>query len=317
MASASGSGGSGALSWLPWILAGASAASGIAGSISSNKQAKTAEQLAREKMAQDAAMQTQDIASKENTLDPFRQQLAQAKDIGQLDLMERASYSPTKLTPSGPYASYVPQMSGGFSYTKSPELTASAAALKRNVMAGRTAPTMTDPNNYGRTAALDLVSLASSGADPATVGGTAPAAGARGVSTAPVTDYLAGATRRGGSGGGGGVRGVATGAASGAALGSMLPGPGTVIGAGVGALTGLLGKHAATAPSDVDVPTATNVLTQAIRQELGREPQPGEIARMLAMQGLKPGDQWVGEQGLTGLLATLRSQNSMRPSYAA
>ena len=74
--------------------------------------------------------------------DPFRQQMSQAHAIGKLDRMERGRYTPVKLGAAPGYASYVPDMSGGYSYEKSPEFVSSAAALKRNVMGGNTAPTM-------------------------------------------------------------------------------------------------------------------------------------------------------------------------------
>jgi hypothetical protein len=110
---------------------------------------------------------------------------------------------------------------------------------------------------------------------------------------------------------------VASGALKGASMGSMVPGAGTIAGAGIGAIVGAATKHAKTAPNDVDVQTAVQVLTQVIQQQQGRSPNPGEIEQMLAGQGLKPGDRWVGELGLRSLINTLMAQSSgmQPPSY--
>jgi hypothetical protein len=60
--------------------------------------------------------------------------------------------------------------------------------------------------------------------------------------------------------------------------------------------------------TDVTVQQAQAILDKAIRSELGRPPKPGEVAQLLAAQGLKPGDRWVGNGGLTGLLNAIRTQ---------
>lgn len=111
-------------------------------------------------------LNTAGLAADESMADPFRQQLAQAGAIGRLDLMERMGGTNT-FTPPPEMASYVPQLVGGFSYTPSLDARGSAAALKRNIMAGNTAPTMTDPANYGRTAALNLLPVLAGRRDPA------------------------------------------------------------------------------------------------------------------------------------------------------
>jgi hypothetical protein len=100
--------------------------------------------------------QKQDIALKESTQNPFRGQMSQAQAIALLDLLERGSYTPMKMQPAGRYAQYVPQTSGGYSYTKSPELIAGAGQLKRSVLQGQGMPTMTDSANWGKTGAQDL-----------------------------------------------------------------------------------------------------------------------------------------------------------------
>jgi hypothetical protein len=138
----------------PWLLGAdvaANAATGIAGSISARKNQK--KQLEAEK-----ELANQKVALEESGMNPFRQQLQQGKAIAGLDMLERASYAPTQVNlPAGSrYGGNVPQFTGGFNYTKSPELTSSAGRLKTDVMAGHTAPSMTNPANYGRTAALNL-----------------------------------------------------------------------------------------------------------------------------------------------------------------
>jgi hypothetical protein len=127
------------------LLAAAGAAQGAGSAISAGKKNKSEEALARDKIASDERMHGIDTALEESTLNPFRQQMAQAGSLSTLDRLERGSYSPVRLAPSGPYASSVPSMTGGYSYEKSPELTASAGALKRDVMSGHTAPSVLAP----------------------------------------------------------------------------------------------------------------------------------------------------------------------------
>jgi hypothetical protein len=302
-------------SYWPYIIAaGASGLGAYASSRSKNKDRALEEQLSAERIAAQADINRQDVALKESLANPFRNQLDQAGSIGALDRMERSTYTPFKLSGAPPrYAGSIPEMSGGYSYEKSPELISSAAALKRNVMGANTAPTMTNPANYGKSAALDLVRIGADGVDPATVNASASRGpGAGGTATGQPTDYLANVPRRGG-----GTGGVASGALKGASMGSMVPGAGTIAGAGIGAIVGAATKHAKTAPNDVDVQTAVQVLTQVIQQQQGRSPNPGEIEQMLAGQGLKPGDRWVGELGLRSLINTLMAQSSgmQPPSY--
>lgn len=272
MAAGSGSGKAAGVN--PYLTAadiGGGALTALLSSISAANERKRNEQMTREGIQANRESDIRDLASKESTLDPFRQQMMQAGDISKLDRIERGSYSPVHMTPSGPYASYVPQMSGGFNYSKSPELIQSAAALKRNVMGGNTAPTMTDPTNYGKTAALDLVRIASDRADPASVNASGAPPRSVGAYTEGVQTRTAG---------------------------------------GLGA--------SETRSTDVTVQQAQQILDRAFRSELGRAPQPGEINQLLASQGLKPGDRWVGSGGLNGILNSLRSQAQaapMQPSY--
>jgi len=309
-----------AADWLSLLTMGAGGLKSLAAGRSNRQARADAAALEREKLAQDEQQNQRSTAVAESTQDPFRQQMHQARDIGRLDLMQNATMAPMSFSFDPRYAKSVPTMSGGFSYTKGPDVTNSAAALKRNVMGGNVAPTMTDPANYGKTAALDLVRMAADGVDPATVSARSSRGAVPGA-TGP-TDYLADVERRGG-----GTGGVLSGAAKGAGIGatsSLVPwNPftklgGAVVGGVVGAIAGAFSKKAKTAPSDVDVPTAVSVLTRVMQSELGRSPGPGEIEQMLAGQGLKPGDRWVGEQGLKSLIASLQTQaTNLQPSYAA
>jgi hypothetical protein len=173
---------------LPLVMGLGMGAQAIGSSISSRRNAETQAQTEKEiadarikaekELAQMNAQaawqrQTQQTASEEASLDPFRQQLYQGNAISWLDRMERERLDPINFDWSGnPYAHFIPQMSGGYSYEQSPELRQSAADLKRNVMSGMTAPSMTDPANYGRTAALNLLATAG-GVDPASAGALA------------------------------------------------------------------------------------------------------------------------------------------------
>lgn len=154
------------------ILGGGTLLSSLMGSIMKKKQEQRQQQatqnLQTNQLASSNAQSTQDLASRESTLDPFRQQMAQGGDIEKLDRLERGTYTKPMLSfgnggaPSSggnPYAGYVPQVSGGYSYAKSPELVQSANALKTSIMAGNQAPSMTNPANYGKSSALDLLGV--------------------------------------------------------------------------------------------------------------------------------------------------------------
>jgi hypothetical protein len=110
-------------------------------------------------------------------------------------------------------------------------------------------------------------------------------------------------------------------AGTGATIGSVIPGIGTgigaAIGAGVGAIKGWAGKKAASAGTDIGVGDATNAISGAIREFSGREPNPGEVEGILAGQGLKPGGQWVGEKGMSGVLSQLQKNGEIQRQQQA
>jgi hypothetical protein len=242
MASSSDSG----IDWTGLLLAGGTGvANAVFGSKSKNKD-RAAEAAALQKtLDAKAAADRQGVAADESKLDPFRQQMYQAGDLSSLDRLERAKYTPVTMSAAPGYEQYVPHLMGGASYEKSPELISAAAALKRNILGGNVAPTMTDPNNYGKTAALNLLQIAAQGVDPGTVsargtGGPAPTTPAGSYGYAPPVEGtdLSDSADTGGTG-----SRIAKGAMTGASVGSFVPGVGTAIGAGVGALGGLIASR--------------------------------------------------------------------------
>jgi len=148
---------------IPLLMAIAGGAGATSSAISSSKANKSQQQMSREQIAAEKEMQAREIALKESELNPFRQQLAQAGSIQSLDRLERGAYKPVTLQGGGPYAQYKPQMSGGYSYEKSPELIASAGALKKDVMSGNRAPSAIQAPGSNQsadvTALLDLLAM--------------------------------------------------------------------------------------------------------------------------------------------------------------
>jgi hypothetical protein len=154
---------SAAIAWIPLLTALGLGASATSNAVSSSKQNESQRQMSREEIAAQKEMQAREIALKESELNPFRQQLAQAGSIASLDRLERGAYKPVTLQGAAPYAQYKPQMSGGYSYEKSPELVASAGALKKDVMSGNRAPSAIQPPGSSQpadlTALLDLLAM--------------------------------------------------------------------------------------------------------------------------------------------------------------
>lgn len=169
--------------WGTWgpIIAGA----GIAGTTAAlqNRQSNKNRQAQQEEAALDrsaaAGRNTADVALEESMADPFRHQLGQARTLAALDLIARGRNTPTKISVPAGMEQWVPKISGGFSYDMNPDVRAAAQRLQQDVASGRTAPTMTDPANYGKTAVLNLrnPSAAPGAGAP---GGTMPGTGAGG-----------------------------------------------------------------------------------------------------------------------------------------
>lgn len=152
---------------------------------------------------------------------------------------------------------------------------------------------------------------AQGGTGPMSMPSLAPSRGAAALSMPSTQDLTAGYQRRGGGTGGAGS-GAAKGAISGASIGSMVPGVGTAIGAGAGALyggiRGAVTKHAKTAPTDFTVADAREILGKAYQAAFGHPASPQEIEAAIRGQGWEPGDRWVGEQGLNGVIRNWQAQ---------
>jgi hypothetical protein len=153
---------------------------GLFNFFSAMKQIKAQKEMQDKQIAANAALQNQDIASKESQLDPFRQLMSQGRDLSMLDM--RQNYTPTQ--------SYAPLQAGQTTrtdvrtpnYTPSPDLLNWISMIKQNIAGGQNqAPTMTNPANYGKSSALDLLSLAQ---NPGAAGY------ARGASFAPSTPSM-------------------------------------------------------------------------------------------------------------------------------
>ena len=71
-------------------------------------------------------------------------------------------------------------------------------------------------------------------------------------------------------------------------------------------------KHAETAPTDLAVDDARLVLAQAIKDELGRDPNPGEIDDILRGQGWHPGQRWVGQDNLIKVIDALHQNGQQQ-----
>lgn len=128
-------------------------------------------------------------------------------------------------------------------------------------------------------------------------------------------DYLANLSRRREGSGDGVLGGAAKWGGRGAQVGSVIPGLGTAIGGGIGAVAGAIGnlftKNAASAYTDFSVDGAKQAIRDIYRREGGREVGEDELNTILAGQGLKAGDRWVGEKGMLSVLENLRNNFAM------
>lgn len=147
-------------------------------------------------------------------------------------------------------------------------------------------------------------------------GGTGPVnlsgAGVESAAASPsgrrAADYLPAQEQRRNEGAGGFGQGAAKGLQVGLGV-SKFVGPYAPIaiggGALIGGIAGLASKNAKTAMTDVSTQQATDAITRAYRDALGRDPEPGAIDTHLRNQGLEPGGQWVGEAGITDVLNSI------------
>lgn len=232
-----------------------------------------------------------DTALKESLADPFRHLRQQGAGLTSMDLLANFPRTSSNITPPANVAPYMGTVSRG--WTPSESLRTNASKLYDAIAAGRTAPTMTDPANYGRTGALNLTSSTTPSAGG---GGTAPNAAIDPMS------YLEGYSRRGGPTGG-----VGKGMLQGASMGSVAGPYGAAAGLVAGGVIGAIRKHAQSAPQDLTVDQARQIIAQVYQREGGRTPSPQEIDQIIAGQGYKPGDYGVGEEGLLGVIRNLQA----------
>lgn len=105
---------------------------------------------------QQEASERRRTSLEESTLDPYRFQRAQASAASDLDRLAETEYSPVHYEAPARYAGYVPQRTGGTTYNRSDSVRSGARQLRDDVLAGHTAPSVTNPANVGRTPSLDL-----------------------------------------------------------------------------------------------------------------------------------------------------------------
>lgn len=297
-----------------WVTYGMPAATAALGAYSAYVGSKNARQAREDVREENEIDRRYNAAVAESAQNPFRHQLDQARTLGTLDVMANAQLTPAKYTMPG---ITVPQLSGGFSYTPSQDQRTAAQLLQRSVASGQTAPSMTDPNNWGKTGALNLNGMATTGGAPTS--GARPRAsttGAPGVSAASngdIASLFAGYQRRN-EGAGGVMKGAATGAAMGAKAGWMGAAGGAIVGGLVGAAT----KNAKSAMTDFSVQDARTIIGDAYRQYLGRDATSAEIQESLRGVGFKAekGHKWVGEQGLSAIVRAIQQAGSRQADAA-
>lgn len=298
-----------------WLVPAATAATGAYGAYSQSKSSREDRELRREESEADRLLRERQVALEESGMDPFRHQRDQAGALAYLDMLARAQFDPVQISVPGVQA---PQISGGMSYTPNPDLRESARMLQRDVATGRGAPTMTDPANYGRTGAMNLLQPGGTAGGGAAmprgdimpgISRTAEHARAAGMRSQPETQtsgylqsddpFLASALqtdRRGGEDSASGRK--KTVAMAGAAAAPFTMG----LSALAGPIAGMFGGAAESAPSDFRLADAQRIIGDAIRTYAGRDPKPGEVDQYIAGQGWEHGDRWVGEEGLMGVL---------------
>jgi hypothetical protein len=251
-------------------------------------------------------------ALNESLADPFRHQVDQNRALGRLDAITQFQ-RPTITAPAN-VAPYMGQVSGG--YQPSAQMQDAARKLFGDVASGHTAPSMTDPANYGRTAAVNL------GGTPGTPGvSNAPGAGAAGTALPDAHTYLPGQEARRNEGAGGVLQGLVKGATAGGTVASVVPGIGTAVGGVVGgvagAIAGAFTKNAKTAKTDLSLQQASDAIRQVYESELGRTPSAQEVQGHLVAQGLQPDHKWVGEGGILAVIRNIQNSAEARQRRSA
>lgn len=130
-----------------------------------------------------AEARNQQTALAESNLDPFRGYMAQARDVGKLDMQAEGDFSSSPVQTDAKYGKGLNVQPEQF-YTPSTMMRTVARGARANVAAGNTAPTMTDPANYGQ------VPVYHAGAEPDPAAAVDPAG-------SPATALLAALRKKG------------------------------------------------------------------------------------------------------------------------
>jgi hypothetical protein len=100
-------------------------------------------------------------------------------------------------------------------------------------------------------------------------------------------------------------------------MGARFGGVGAGVGAAAAGIAALMGKRAPTARTDFAVNDARDAISRAYQQYWGRQASEQDLQTHLQGQGWKPGDRWVGEQGLTSVLSAIANGEEARNRAAA
>lgn len=282
-----------------WIALASGIGGGALAAYSSSKNRSQDRELREDENEMSEAQALQRTALQESIANPFRHQRDQAASLTSLDMLQRFGQGGRHITPPSNVAPFAGNVRPG--YQPSDRMRADAGRLYDDVAAGHTAPTMTDPANYGKTGAVNLSAPAA---------GTGPVVPASTDATmVDPMSYLEGYGRRN-EGAGGAWSGMLKGGAMGGTIGAYVGGVGAIPGALIGGAAGLIGgaftKNAKTAEDDLTVDQAKEIITQVFQREGGRAPTPQELDAIIAGQGYKAGDWGVGESGLLGSIRNLQ-----------
>lgn len=141
----------------------------IAGAIKGgqqNSQAQQQLQLLRDKLAEDTAARKQTGALDESKLDPFRGYMAQARDVGKLDLQAEGNFASSPVQADAKYGAGLNLQPEQF-YTPSATMRGVARGARDAVARGDKVPTMTDPANYGKMPVVNYAGDPNASAAPA------------------------------------------------------------------------------------------------------------------------------------------------------
>lgn len=145
--------GGGGVNWSSLLKYGAPTGASAIKSLMDNRNA-----------GKDRELQKQRMALEESTLDPFRGYMAQAKDLGRLDLMDRDQTPPATVLDAKYGAGLnlpAPQSYGPSAVTRSV-----LRGARDQIASGNRAPTMMDAKNYGQLPVVQGAPQASAGVPP-------------------------------------------------------------------------------------------------------------------------------------------------------